>query len=441
MKLQKLILVILFVCFFANFANAKAPQIIDERGGRVKAIQYDDETWQLFVENKPFFIKGILYNPVKIGESPHEQTMRDWTYYDDNQDGMNDFAYQTWLDENKNNTKDKNEHAKGDFFYLKNMGVNAIRVYHVASNNPLVGDIYKKSIGTQLQFDHAVNKKLLNSLYNDYGIMVMMGHFVGAWAVGSDASWEKGTDYTNPEHIQKIKDSVKAMVLDNKDEPYVLMWVLGNENNLAFTKTNAHDHPEAYAKMIGELAEIIHGIDPNHPVAVCDGEDNFQTLRQYAKHAKDLDIISFNSYRGVSGFGSLWKEAKKIFDRPIFISEYGIFAYNSKVGEDEDLQLTYDKGNWRDIVENSRQYHLTKGTGIGNAIGGVVFDSIDRWYMDGTPNAHNPGTGSWQSPDGLRHEEWFGILSIGDGSDPLMRQKRKIYDYFKGVWNQKSLTY
>ncbi|MCX5680860.1 MAG: hypothetical protein NT079_00995, partial [Candidatus Omnitrophica bacterium] len=223
----------------------------------------------------------------------------------------------------------------------------------------------------------------------------------------------------------------------HKDEPYVLMWILGNENNIAdWSHCNAKAQPQAYAKLIGELADMIHKLDPEHPVAVCDG-DNFNTLWQYAKYAQGLDMISYNSYRGKNGFGSLWKEAKRIMDRPIFISEFGIFAYNKDVGEDQDYQLKYIQGCWRDIVRNSARCFDPSQKGSGASVGGMIFDWVDRWYMDGSPEKHNPGTRPWAcSVDHLRHEEWFGIMSMGDGADWLARHKRKVYDYLKDVWNK-----
>ena len=433
MKIERIILFSIILAAL-TFGYGDARQIVEARGGKVKAVKYDDGTWELLVNNKPYFIKGVLFGPVKIGESPDEATMRDWMYYDDNNDGRNDIAFETWLDKNMNNKRDADEKIEGDFKLLKDMGCNTIRLYHIPSDSHLLGNIYKENPSMALQFDHPVNKELLRKLYQDYGIMVAMGNFVGSWTIGSGASWEEGTDYTNPKHRENIKKSVKAMVLDNKDEPYVLMWVLGNENNIAdWSRCNAKTHPEEYAKLIEELAEMIHKLDPEHPVAVCDG-DNFNTLKEYAKYAPSLDIIGYNSYRGEYGFVFLWKEVKRTFDRPVFISEFGIFAYNKDVGEEQDYQLRYIKGCWRDIARNSSQNYVPSKRVSGNSIGGFVFDWIDRWYMDGSPSQHNPGTRYWDSPDQLRHEEWFGIVSMGDGSDWLMRQKRKVYDYLKDTW-------
>lgn len=405
-----------------------AKNIVKKSDGKVQTVKYDDGTWALLVSGKPYFIKGVVFGPTKIGEDPGNATMRDWMRYDDDHNGNNDIAYQTWIDANKNNKQDHCEKPLGDFQLLKDLGCNTIRLYHIPSDNNLLGDIYRNDANIALQYDHPVNKELLRSLYSNYHIMVIMGNFLGSWTVGSGASWEEGTDYTNPEQCEKIKKSVKAMVLDNKDEPYVLMWQLGNENNIAsWSQCNAKKEPVAYAKLVGEIADMIHQLDPDHPVAVCDGDDNGRMLPYYAKYAPGIDIMSYNSYRGQYGFGTLWMVIKRNFDRPVFISEWGVPAYNKYKGEDEDFQRSYIKGCWHDISAN----------GAGNSIGGTIFEWVDMWWINGNPNEHNEGTKHMDNfPDKLNHEEWFGIVSMGDGSDSLMRQKRKGYDYLKSVWHE-----
>lgn len=436
-----LILFFLLLTTFAHTADAK--EIIEKRGGKVAVVKFDDGTWELQVDGQPYFIKGVVFTPVKIGENPGEATMRDWTQYDDDHNGINDPAFQTWLDKNKNNHQDEDEPAVGDFQLLKDMGGNTIRLYHAPSDDPSLGDIYQKDPGTALQFDHAINKELLRQLNKDYGIKVIIGNFLGSWTIGAGSPWEPGTDYNNPEHRENIKKSVRAMVMDSKDEPYVLFWVLGNENNIAtWSHCNAKEYPEVYAKFIGELVDMVHELDPEHPVAVLDGDGgDFDTLKFYVQHAPQIDIIAFNTYRNETGLNEFWTQIKNILDRPIYIAEVGQFAFNTKVGEDENLQLNYIRSSWRSIVRASAAYHgqpmEIKGTG--NVIGVTLFDWVDRWYMDGTPSEHNSGTKPWNSPDGLDHEEYFGLVSMGDGSDWLMRQERKGYQYLKNVWNKNAL--
>ena len=78
--------------------------------------------------------------------------------------------------------------------------------------------------------------------------------------------------------------SVTKMVNEFKDEPYVLFWLLGNENVYGYA-CNADLEPEAYFKFANEVAKIIKSLDPEHPVAICSGDILF--LDKFGKNAPD----------------------------------------------------------------------------------------------------------------------------------------------------------
>ncbi|MBF0254284.1 MAG: hypothetical protein HQL11_04085 [Candidatus Omnitrophica bacterium] len=422
------------------FAGAVHPAFAGEA---VRTERLADGSWQLLVNEEPYFIKGTVFHPVKIGESPGEATMRDWMLYDDDRNGVNDAAYESWVDANRNEQRDPDEPPVGDFGLLEELGANTVRLYHVASDHPSLGRIYKDNPSTKLQYDHPVNKALLRELFASHGIRVVMGSFAGAWTIGSGAGWDKGTDFTDPVHRENIRKSVRAMVMDNKDEPYVLLWLLGNENNLDFGlhRSNSQERFEEYAAFVNELCEMIHELDPEHPVALCLGDPGDYALAKdldvLAKHAPAIDLLGFNSYRNRGGFGSLWMQVKRHMDRPVFLTEFGMTAYLSDEGEAGEHAAQVVQRCWENIVRQAAASGWDDRRWQGNSVGGFVFDWLDRWYMDGTPFAHNPGTRhSGISPDGLLHEEWWGILSMGNGSDWLKRQKRPAYDYLKSAWNQ-----
>lgn len=142
-------MVFLTALFFGDTMAAEQ-KIIEKRGGKVKVVKYKDGSWQLLVNDKPYFIRGVVFNPVNIGQAPDDATQQDWMDEDDNQDGIIDIPYQSWLDKNKNNIRDDDEPLEGDFSLLKKMGVNTIRLYHLPSNNSLVGDIYKSDKNTEI---------------------------------------------------------------------------------------------------------------------------------------------------------------------------------------------------------------------------------------------------------------------------------------------------
>lgn len=402
-------------------------KVINRRGkGLVKIIQYENGHWQMRVNDRPFIVKGISYTPTLVGLGPTER--HGWMFEDSNENGAIDAPYDSWVDKNNNNSRDSDEEIIGDFALLKEMGCNAIRLYHVPT-----------SVGYNPE---SLNKILLRDLYQRFGIRVIMGDFLGAYTLGSGADWNEGTDYTDPEQRALMKQTVKDLVIDFKDEPCILMWVLGNENNMPAdytginaTRTNASSEPEAYASFLNEVARMIHTLDPQRPVAV--GNLEYHLMEYYAEYAQEIDIIAVNSYRGKRGFGSLWEKVKRIFDRPVLILEYGCDAYAQHSGVDEKAQKQYHEGCWEDIT-----VHSAGGNGIGNAIGGVVFEWLDEWWKDthsGDPYDQHQTVGQFKMPfpDGWNHEEWLGIAGQGDGKNsPFLRHLRKTYYYYKKVWNE-----
>lgn len=378
-------------------------------GEKVKLIKYKTGDWQLFVNGAPFIIKGITYSPTRVGESPDDGSQQNWTTQDLNKNGLIDSPYETWVDLNKNNIQDKDEKTVGDFYLLKKMGVNVLRVYHQPFR---------------------LNKEIFRQLYAKYGIYIILGDFLGKYALGSNADWDQGTDYDNPLHKKNMLESIKQMVLEFKDEPYVLIWLLGNENIYGLG-CNADKKPASFFSFANEAARLIKSLDPQkRPVAISSGDILYLDI--FAKNAPDIDIFGTNSYRGKYGFLDLWKEVKRVADKPAMITEYGASAYGKGYSsqEAEQYQAEYHKNNWLDIFCNSA------GFGAGNAIGGIAYEWLDEWWKAYEPGYHDK-KGLFSGPflDGYMHEEWLGICGQGDGNhSPYLRQLRKVYDTYTELW-------
>jgi hypothetical protein len=390
--------------------NFSRQDIIKSTGGDfVNLVQYEDRSWQLLVDNKPYIIKGIAYEPSKIGQSPDQGTLEDWMQHDYNNNNKIDGPYDAWVDHNRNDMQDADEKSVGDFRLLWEMGCNTIRVYH-----------------------HASNKPLLRDLYENFGIMALMGDFLGAYAIGSGASWYMGTDYADLQQQENMLDNLRKMVDEHKDEKYVLMWVLGNENNYGVANSAKRD-PVSFYRFVNKAAEMIKSLDPHkRPVAICNGEVKFIDI--FAKECPAVDVFSLNSYRGEHGFGHLWLTVKHEADKPVLITEYGCPAYNmyADLETAEAQQAEYLKNCWIDIVMNSG------GWGQGNALGGVLFEWVDEWWKAYEPHKHNvepQWAGSF--PDGWMYEEWLGIASQGSGKNsPYQRVLRKAYYEYKNLWRE-----
>jgi hypothetical protein len=126
---RKLLITLAFSMFFgATIGIAAVPKVIRKRGeGNVQLWQYDNGHWQMRLNGRPYFIKGVVYEPVRVGERLTESNM--WMNYDFNHNDRPDTAYDAWVDKNLNNLQDKDEPAIGDFQLLKEMGCNTIRIY------------------------------------------------------------------------------------------------------------------------------------------------------------------------------------------------------------------------------------------------------------------------------------------------------------------------
>ena len=385
-------------------------KIKTQRGkGRVHLVQYENDDWQLIVDGEPFEIRAVTYAPTMIGESPDAQTLTNWMENDFNQNGIIDGPYEAFVDKNGNNLQDKEEVTLGDFQLMKDMGVNAIRLYH----QPF-----------------ALDKLLLRELYDKYGIMVIMGDFFGKYALGSGAPWNPGTDYNNQEHKKNMLDSALGMVKEFKDEPYVLLWLLGNENVYGYA-CNADKEPQAFYEFVNEVAKEIKKVDPDHPVAVGGGDTLY--LDVYGKYSPEIDIYGTNSYRGDYGFGRLWQGAKEESGKPVLVTEFGCpaFVEGKSRQEAEELQAAYHRAAWENIEDN-----MAFGTGSGNSVGGVIFEWLDEWWKQYEPFTHDErGVAQGPFPDGYFHEEWFGICGQGNGKySPFMRHLRKAYFLYQKIW-------
>jgi beta-glucuronidase len=393
----------------ARFPKGAPPEKRRLGNGKVRLVQYQTGDWQLLVDNKPYEIRGITYAPTKVGQSPDDGTLQNWMYEDENKNGKIDGPFDAFVDKNRNNIRDPDEPAVGDFQLMKDMGVNTIRLYH----QPF-----------------PINKELLRGLYARYGIRVIMGDFLGKYTLGSGAPWNPGTDYTNEEQRKNMLDSVSKMVMEFKDEPYVLFWLLGNENIYGYA-CNADTKPDEFFQFAGDVARHIKSLDSNHPVAICSGDVLY--LDKFGRDAPDIDIFGTNAYRGDYGFGMLWRQVRDQADRPAFITEFGCPAYyEGKSREDgEYYQSEYHRGSWDDIEANA-----AFASGAGNALGGIVFEWLDEWWKGYEPSIHDT-KGLWIGPfpDGTMHEEWLGVSGQGDGKmSPFLRHIRKAYYMYQKRW-------
>ncbi len=288
---------------------------------------------------------------------------------------------------------------------LKNMGVNAIRQYT------------------------GVPARWIQYIYEKYGIYTMLNHSFGRYGLTLGGAWVGNTEYSDPRVRDLLLSEVKAMTMEYKGTPGLLMYLLGNENNygLFWDGAETEDIPledrkstmraRFMYKLFNEAVVEMKAIDTAHPVAICNGDLLFLDI--IAEECKDIDILGTNMYRGIS-FGDAFQSVKEKLNKPIMFTEFGADAFNAiENAEDQQAQAYYLVGNWKEIYENAAGFGKA-----GNSIGGFTFQFSDGWWKFGqTQNLDvHDNNASWSNGGYLNdfvqgennmNEEWFGVCAKG----------------------------
>ena len=400
MKKVLIILIIVFLFILLGYA------ILGNLGAQKVYIKtLGSNRFQLIVNNKPYIVKGMVYSPVPIGKN---------------------HKYDFWGDPEKPHLYDGR--------LMKAIGVNTIRVYQPGASE-------KKT------------KEVMRDLYNKFGIRIVMGHWLGFW---------DDPNYADLAFREKVKQDVLDMVRTYKDEKGILCWILGNENNVSFSygpqaqnlwttaQIEAIGDPylkrqaraRIYYSFVNEVAKEIHKIDPNHPAVLANAE--LRDLEAAGEVTPDVDILGCSVYRG-KAFGSFFREAARKFRRPVLITEFGCDRYNAFLNEeDQGIQAEFIEAEWKEIAKNTFD-----GSGIGNCLGGFVFEWTDEWWK--LNESYESGwkvqdaLASWsngayyfdiKAPQNLNiNEEWWGICSLKKRRAGLDERKpTKAYFVLKELW-------
>jgi len=287
---------------------------------------------------------------------------------------------------------------------LKAMGVNATRQY--------VG----------------IPPRWVRFIYEHYGIFTVLNHSMGRYGVTLGGAYTANTDYSDPRVRRQLVAEISALAEQFRGTPGLLMWLLGNENNYGLTWKSAAtealpqgERDAAKARylysLFGEAIRAIKERDPDHPVAMANGD--LQYIDIIAQETKGLDVFGANVYRGVS-FGDLFQVVKEKLGLPVMFTEFGSDAYNAReMREDQAMQARYLIGQWQEIYEHSSGKGLT-----GNAIGGFTFQWSDGWWKAGQEERLDIHDASASWPNGAykedfvagennMNEEWWGITAKG----------------------------
>jgi hypothetical protein len=379
-----LLLVLLPALFIGGcllIKGAFAPKI-----DKVSVNKLPNGHFQLLVGKEPYLIKGVCYQPIAVGQ---------------------DYAYDFWGDAAKPWLVDGK--------LMREMGINTVRFYQPGRDPQEV-------------------KRLIGDLYKEFNIRTIMGHTLGVYDFPPP-------NYADEDYCLQMKEQVLGMVSDYKDEPGILLWLLGNENNYSLDEETSR----VYYSFINDLAKEIHKLDPNHPVVMGNGETFYLEIAREA--APEVDILGGIFYRGIS-FGNAWQQIQDKFGKPVVLIEFGCDRYNALTKkEDEDMQAKFLESQWKEIIRNS--YGMT---GKGIALGGCIFEWTDEWWKH---DSANPASWFVQDEEAgwsngayyfdieveghlNMNEEWYGIVGLSPEKESGINKRvpKKAYYVLKALWSK-----
>ena len=363
--------------------------------------------FRLLAGGEPYIVMGVCYQPVPPGQ---------------------DYAYNWWGDPAKPWLVDGQ--------LMKDANINTVRFYQPGDDPRQV-------------------KQVISDLYEKFGVRTILGHNLGIYDVPPPA-------YADESYRELLKEQVLNIIKTYKDEPGILIWVLGNENNYSFDdqiapwgspeldaieddKERAAAKAKIYYAFVNDIAKEIKKIDPNHPIAMGNGEVFYLDVAKPL--TPDIDILGLISYRGIS-FGNTWEQAEKRLGKPIILTEFGCDRFNALTKkEDEDIQIKFLISQWKEMLRNTCGM-----TGKGTVLGGCIFEWNDEWWK------HDPSNpASWYVQDEAAgwtngsyyydieveghmnmNEEWYGIvgLSLEKENGVNKRIPKKAYYALKELWSK-----
>ncbi|MCW4456056.1 hypothetical protein OK348_14795 [Flavobacterium sp. MXW15] len=153
--------------------------------------------------------------------------------------------------------------------------------------------------------DHAQVRTLLDRAQRN-GLMVAMGIEVARERHGFDYDDAQAVEL----QLQRIRDEVRLY----KDHPAVLMWVVGNELNLEYRNPAVWD-------AVGRIADMIHEVDPEHPVMTTLAGFDPELIALLKARAGSLDLIGIQLYGDISELPE--KLRASAWTGPYIVTEWG----------------------------------------------------------------------------------------------------------------------
>ena len=138
------------------------------------------------------------------------------------------------------------------------------------------------------------------------GMTVLFGLWVG--------QERQGFDYEDTKAVKAQLEQFTEVVKTYKNHPALLMWGIGNENDLFYNDFSVWN-------AINDIAKMIHEEDLNHPTMTVTAGLDVAEVQLIQERAPHIDILGINTYGGLIGID---KEVRAFgWTKPYMVTEWG----------------------------------------------------------------------------------------------------------------------
>jgi hypothetical protein len=272
-------------------------------------------------------------------------------------------------------------HRNGEPFYIKGAGIEHGSIEKLAEHG---GNSFR-TWSTENGRD--TGREILDQAHAN-GLLV---------AMGLDVDHERrGFDYSDEAMVAKQFELLKSQVMEYKDHPALLLWVVGNELN--FEKD-----PKVW-DAVNDLSKMIHEVDPYHPTTTTLAGFQQETVDLVQKRASDLDFISFQMYHDIINLPKYLREAN--WDKPYIVTEWGATGHWECGKTEWGAPIENDSSTKADLYE--KRFHAVIEPDRNLCLGSYVFLWGNKQERTPTWYGMFLESGEATAPVDVMHRVWTG---------------------------------
>ena len=213
---------------------------------------------------------------------------------------------------------------------------------------------------------------------------------------------------------ERILNEFQAFVEGWRDEGRVIAFVFGDQVGEDYEKKFVGS-PRDFYSLLRDAAEVLAGVQSGTALLTTTVAGAFQ-IGGFALGTNDLSQpgLSFWSVNGVGGASleELFAAVSNRTAKPLLVSAFGVDAYDQQ-GQTEDASTQADVAR---ALASEIEWQLPGD--VFPVLGGLWASYVDEWWRGGDdPSLHS--TNGWRDqsfPDGYRNPSWFGLFQAESGA-------------------------